>query len=101
MRSVHASSRGLRPPRSASRRASPPSTARPLVWKVFGPSVLGECLACRRSRGGGVGEGRPVSATPHRFATRKYADAVLRGAQFRGGSVRRIGAKGMLVWCPL
>jgi hypothetical protein len=31
---------------------------------------------------GKVGEGRPVSATPHRFATRKYADAVLRRADF-------------------
>jgi hypothetical protein len=29
-----------------------------------------------------LGEGRPVSATPRGFATRKYADAVLRRVDF-------------------
>src|SRR5580704_2951513 len=45
-------------------------------------SIGGECHACRERAAGRWGEGRPVSATPRGFATRKYADAVLRRADF-------------------
>src|SRR5437879_5424396 len=54
-----------------------------MVWKECGPF-------------GGVDrerEGRPVSARRPRFATRKSADAAMRGSQFRCGSARPIDAK--------
>src|SRR6266481_6459019 len=44
-----------------------------------------------------VEEGPPVSATSPEFATRKYADAVMRCVEFQGGSVGAIGAMGLPV----
>jgi len=70
-------------------RASPPSTAQPSVWKVFGPSAG----SARDAASAGGWGGPPVSATSNGFATPKYADAVMRLAQFRSGSIRAIGAK--------
>src|SRR5450756_2563168 len=48
--------------------------------------------AARETQRGRLGGG-PVSATSARFATRKYADAALRIAEFRSGNLRPIGAK--------
>jgi enamine deaminase RidA (YjgF/YER057c/UK114 family) len=45
-----------------------------------------------------VGAGPPVSVTSPEFATRKYADAVMRPVEFQGGSVREIGVKDRLVY---
>jgi hypothetical protein len=65
-----------------------------LVWKVFGPSAkdAGHFL----KRRGKDGRGRPVSATSIRFATRKYADAVMR-ASIGSGSADLIEAEDFLL----
>jgi enamine deaminase RidA (YjgF/YER057c/UK114 family) len=51
-----------------------------------------------QSAAGEVGESPPVSTTSPGYATRKYADAVMRRLKFQCGSVCAIGANGLA--CP-
>ena len=70
--------------------ASPPSTARPLVWKVFGPSAGVPGMPRRAEGVGRAGRYR----RPRRICNAQICRCSDAPSQFRCGSVRPIGAKG-------
>jgi hypothetical protein len=55
-----------------------------LVWKVFDPSAQSQFGKAKRMAGEAASA--PVSTTPCRFATLKYAEAVLRPFNFDLGA---------------